>query len=309
MISPVQKMTAQAIVNIFETGAALGDYSNVTLMQGDTGHLTYGRSQTTLSSGNLYLLLKAYAADSGAKFATDFQPFLARVQARDISLDTDAAFCALLRQAGDDLVMHTVQDAFFDRVYWTPAATAAGGLGIASALGTCVVYDSTVHGSWAAMRDATTAAAGMPAGDEQHWITAYISIRRNWLATNDNALLHKTVYRMDALQQLVVAAKWDLALPLLVRGVTIDESVLSGAPVRVSAQVVEERLLMLTAPMLRGTDVADLQKALIANGAAGLAPDGIFGAATDAAVRAYQTANGLTADGIVGPATRAALGL
>lgn len=30
-------------------------------MPGDTGHLTYGRAQTTLASGNLYLLLKAPA--------------------------------------------------------------------------------------------------------------------------------------------------------------------------------------------------------------------------------------------------------
>jgi len=48
----------------------------------------------------------------------------------------------------------------------------------------------------------------------------------------------------------------------------------------------------------RGPDVADLQRAL-----GGLAVDGIFGPATERAVRAYQQANGLGVDGIVGPQT------
>src|SRR5262249_26614387 len=142
MISVTQKLTAQAIVNIFETSTALGDYGNVTLLAGDTGHLTYGRSQTTLASGNLFLLLKAYNAANGAAFAADFAPFLPRVQARDLSLDHDTAFRSLLHSAGSDPVMHMVQDLFFDRVYWAPAAAAATRVGIETALGSAVVYDS-----------------------------------------------------------------------------------------------------------------------------------------------------------------------
>ncbi|MBI4472716.1 MAG: hypothetical protein HY646_08615 [Acidobacteria bacterium] len=46
-ISDLQERTAQAIANIFETGRAHGDYGKVTLLAGDRGHLTYGRSQTT----------------------------------------------------------------------------------------------------------------------------------------------------------------------------------------------------------------------------------------------------------------------
>ncbi|MCX5852459.1 MAG: hypothetical protein NT072_10480 [Deltaproteobacteria bacterium] len=48
MISKIQKKTAQAIVNIFESGRPRGDYGCVTVMAGDTGHLTHGRNQTTL---------------------------------------------------------------------------------------------------------------------------------------------------------------------------------------------------------------------------------------------------------------------
>ncbi len=56
----------------------------------------------------------------------------------------------------------------------------------------------------------------------------------------------------------------------------------------------------------RGDDIVVLQHALTRLGYA-LRADGIFGAATETAVRRFQTDRGLTVDGIVGPATRKAL--
>ena len=53
----------------------------------------------------------------------------------------------------------------------------------------------------------------------------------------------------------------------------------------------------------QGEDVKAVQTAL------GIAADGDFGAATRAAVMAFQARNGLDADGIVGPLTRARLGI
>ena len=50
-LTALQQSAAQAVVNIFETGSIRGNYSDVTLLPGDSGQLTYGRSQTTLASG------------------------------------------------------------------------------------------------------------------------------------------------------------------------------------------------------------------------------------------------------------------
>jgi chitosanase len=311
MISTLQKQTAQAIVNIFETGRVLGDYGNVTLLAGDTGHLTYGRSQTTLTSGNLLLLLRAYIAAPGAAFAGTFAPFMSRVEATDLTLDTDMSFRNTLKEAGDDPVMHAVQDAFFDRVYWTPAANSAQAAGIVGGLGCCAVYDSTVHGSYGLIRDKTNAKVGRIGSgstDELTWVTNYIALRREWLATHANALLHKTVYRMDALQKIVDASNWDLSLPLTVRGALINEDILAGRNSRVSAAEDEPRLLRLTTPAMTGQDVTALQQALVHAGAV-MTVDGNFGTATDAALRGFQSSRGLVSDGIVGPATRTALGL
>jgi chitosanase len=83
MLTPTQKQTVQSIVNLFETGSALGNYGSVTVIAGDTGHLTFGRSQTTLASGNLLSLLQRYCDNVGAGFGARLKPWLSRFAAGD----------------------------------------------------------------------------------------------------------------------------------------------------------------------------------------------------------------------------------
>ncbi len=311
VLNDLQKRAAQAIVNIFETGKPLGEYGQVTLLPGDTGHLTYGRAQTTLASGNLYLLISAYCTAPGARMAADLQPYLDRLDARDTALDDDARLHDALREAGADSVMRTVQDAFFDRVYWAPTLKSAAYIEAQSALGTSIVYDSRIHGSWHRIRDRTNDRFG-PLRDvgETAWFRHYVDMRREWLAEHSNRILRRTTYRMDSFRDLMARDTWDLALPFTVRGFRIDEAVLTApveeGAVRAWAGDESERVLKLREPYMRGADVEKLQVRL---GAAGLAvaADGIFGPGTEAAVRAFQAREGLTADGIVGPATWGAL--
>ena len=310
MLTDVQRRTDEAIVNIFETGRALGNYGQVTLIKGDSGHLTYGRSQTTLASGNLFLLVKAYCNEPDGQFAAPLRSYLDRMANRDTTLDTDTTLRGLLREAGDDPVMRAVQDKFFDRVYWVPSANDSEAINISSALGTGVVYDSHIHGAWRLVRDKTIKKHGKPPKvKENAWIGFYVDVRRNWLATHPNPALHRTVYRMDAFKKLIDAKKWDLALPITVRGVLLNEDVLTAErPTRVSAHDESERTLQLQTPFMVGDDVEALQRALVKAGVA-VDVDGIYGHLTEAAVRRFQQKTGLTPDGILGPATRSALGL
>src|SRR5574338_947585 len=141
MLTYTQKKTAESIINIFETSEVLGNYGQVTVIPGDTGHLTFGRSQTTLRSGNLYTLLKRYCDNGGARFRTRLEPYLPRFEERDIELDKDVKLHNLLRATADDIVMRDTQDQFFDQEYWQPAAAAAEQEGLLSPLGVAVVYD------------------------------------------------------------------------------------------------------------------------------------------------------------------------
>ena len=81
MLTHTQKKAAESIVNLFETSEVLGDYSKVTLIAGDTGHLTFGRSQTTLGSGNLYELMRRYCDNGGALFGARLTHWLPRLEA------------------------------------------------------------------------------------------------------------------------------------------------------------------------------------------------------------------------------------
>lgn len=306
-----QKKTAQAIVNIFETGKPVGDYGNVTLMAGDSGHLTYGRSQTTLASGNLFLLVKDYCGAAGAALAGELAPYLDRLERADLSLDHDANLKSALRRAGEDPVMHAVQDRFFDRVYFAPSQAACEALGVATALGAAVVYDSHIHGSWGRMRDRANEQIGACATvGEKAWIEGYAKVRRSWLLNHSNTLLRRTVYRMDAFIRLIGEKNWDLDLPLYVRGIRIDEDTIDGArPARVTAtDAPPPRLLSQKNPAMTGPDVKALQEALIAAGAA-ISADGVFGPNTHRAVCDFQRSKGLVVDGIVGPTTRTYLGM
>ncbi len=310
MLTELQKQTAKAVVNIFETGRAQGDYGRVTLLVGDSGHLTYGMAQTTLGSGNLYLLIKAYCAAQGAAYAGALKPYLQRLADIDLRLDNDMTFRGLLKDAGADPVMRETQDNFFDRVFWRPSAEAAARLGLVEPLSTAVVYDSTIHGSWAAMRDRTLAKMGQPsAAGERAWVAAYVKERRNWLATHPNTLLGKTVYRMDTFETLIGTKNWQLALPMTVRGVRIDQTVFDyRPPVPVSAVDAATRNLRLTTPCMTGADVRALEEALVKEGYA-INVDGVFDAGLEGALKSFQKEYGLVADGIAGSATRMILGL
>ncbi len=311
MIQEIKKKAAQAIVNIFETGTPYGDYSRVTLLAGDTGHLTYGRSQTTLASGNLYLLIRAYCRNENSEFGEELSGYLERLENRDFSLDNNTNFKRLLRDAGHDPVMKETQDEFFDRVYWNPAVRSAINSGIRSELGTSVVYDSFVHGSWLRIKKRTDEKFGSATDIGEHnWIAKYIAERYDWLKNHSNQLLRKTVYRMKSFGQIMATGNWSLELPFVVRGVMIDKAMLmyTPSPRALSSEDESPRLLKLRAPYLKGHDVSALQEALAQKGIE-VDTDGIFGPETKTAVIEFQKQAGLEPDGIVGPATRAELEL
>jgi chitosanase len=217
-MTPIQKKAAQAIVNVYETDSVRGRYGMVTLIKGDRGGLTYGRSQTTRASGNLYTLVQQYCDAPGAKYAAALRPYLPRLKRKDATLDYDTGIKLALRQAGEDPVMRSVQDTFFDGTYWAEALRQADKLGIRTALGIAVVYDSTVHGSLARIAQRTTKAVGtVAAAGEQAWITMYLKLRKTWLLSCKMPLPN-TVYRQDGFRALIAAGKWNLALPFTVRG-------------------------------------------------------------------------------------------
>ena len=301
-LTPTQAATARAIVNIFETGSVLGDYGRVTLLPGDSGRLTYGRSQTTLGSGNLAELLRRYCSNAGARFGARLRPVLPLRLQKSASLDNDAALHNLLRACADDRVMRETQDAFFDEAFWQPALRAAKKLGLSLPLSVAVVYDGHIHGSWVPLRKATVDTAGTPEqAGERAWIAAYVRLRRDWLANNGNPILRNTVYRMSSFQRLIDQGFWGLPLPLVVREREISYATLNATPKGCyDGPQPGTRQLALTDPLPRGLDVRLVQLALSDRGMDVLA-DGVFGRTSAQRVAEYQIAHGLSATGVADP--------
>lgn len=301
-MNDLQKATSAAIVNVFESGRVRGDYGAITVLKGDSGHLSYGRSQTTLGSGSLFRLLQRYCQVSSAKFATQLAPFLPRFEQKDLSLDTDKDVRALLQQAGrEDPVMREMQDQFFNENYLGPACRHAEEVGITSALGQTVVYDSHIQGGWGRIK---ARVGPLTARGENDWVKTYVAARKAWLQSLAPPL-PSTVYRMDAFSTLIDGGKWDLPLPIAVHGVEISAASLAGDVPPASAT--GKRTLRLATPYLRGDDVKALQLALANNGLANSA-DGIYGPFTDALVRNWQGSKTIQEDG-AGPKTLQSLGL
>jgi chitosanase len=298
-LTDTQARTAMAIVNLFETGQVLGDYGQVTVLAGDPGRLTYGRSQTTLASGKLAELLQIYTGNPGARFAARLRPRLPEFERADAVLDSDTKLHNLLRACADDPVMRETQDRFFDTGFWRPALRAANKLGLQTPLAVAVVYDSHVHGSWTRLRDRTLEAVGTVAqAGEPAWVAAYVAQRRNWLATHSISILRNTVYRMDAFQRLIDLGQWGLALPLVVRGAEISMAALNATPPGCyDGPAPGSRALALAQPLARGLDVRLLQLALSDLGAE-IKADGVFGGASARCVKEVQIARGLPVTGV-----------
>ena len=309
MLTSTQKQTAEAIINLFETSEVLGDYSKVTLIEGDSGHLTYGRSQTTLGSGNLHILIDQYCARHDARFRDRLHHYLPRIAERDLSLDRDWQLHNLLRASADDPVMRDTQDAFFDEHYWQRAAAVAEGAGITSPLGMAVVYDSFIHGSWERIHSRTCESLGGEAHNigEKSWITEYVRIRRSWLAGHSRHDLRATTYRMDTFLCLIELGLWALELPMVVRGKEISSVTLNMTPPNCfDGPVPGSRVIALETPLQKGLDVRLLQIA-ISDAAIEINADGIFGPASARCLREYQKHNNSPQTGVAGQELLAAL--
>jgi len=297
-LTATQTRSIQGIVNLFETGHVIGEYGQVTVIPGDTGHLTFGRSQTTLSSGNLHLLLQRYCGNAGARFGRRLAQALPAAAAKDVALDHDLRLHNVLRATADDPVMRDIQDVFFDERYFRPAMKAADRMGITEPLGKAVVYDSFVHGSWDLVRrkvDGTPSTRG-----QRPWVTDYVAARREWLATHQRRDLRATVYRMETFSRLVELGSWGLELPLVVRGAEISTTTLSGAPPGTyDGPQPGTRVLVFetSAPLMRGLDVRLVQLALSERGA-NIRADGVFGRVSGEHVAAHQRAVGQPVSGV-----------
>ena len=230
-ITQQQKTKILQVVNVFETGTIEGDYANISIYaDGPTVNgakvkqITYGRSQTT-EFGNLKALLQQYVATPGALYAATIQPYINSV-GKHPSLHTNAAFKKALKDAGKlDPIMLTVQDSFFDQLYYQPAITWFTGMKFTTALSLLVIYDSFIHsgGILSFLRERFTEEVPKNGGDEKKWIKQYVNVRHEWLANHSNTILRNTIYRTECFKDAIAKSNWDLVKTLKANGTDVPK--------------------------------------------------------------------------------------
>ncbi len=230
-ISKSQKHAIDCILSIFETGKVptAASYSTCTILRDGAG-ISYGKHQATDNAGSLDKIVQKYIA-AGGVHADKLKAYLPQLAANETAKLNPSAppdwaknLVSLLKEAGADPKMQAAQDEVFDENYWNPAVTHAKAIGLTTALGYAVVYDTCIHsgpGRVATHRAAFPQKSPANGGDEKEWVRAYVGARKAWLAGSSNALVQRTVYRMETFEGLMAVGNWSLATPFTVRGVKI----------------------------------------------------------------------------------------
>ena len=225
------KAACLAIVSVFETSCPFGDFAAYAVLDDGAG-VSYGISQFTHRSGSLWKVLDSYLTGGGVvgrKVFQDALPLLRRTDPAAIdALAASRTFAKALKAAAITREMRTAQILAADGLYFQPALDACDSLGLRLPLSLAVVYDSTVHGSWAKVRRLVKLATPFEGGNEKAWVTAYVRKRHAWLSASPR--LAATAYRTKFFLDLIALGHWELELPLRVRGVLLTRSLLNSAP-------------------------------------------------------------------------------
>jgi chitosanase len=208
MIDELSIRKIKNVLNIAEQGTHDIPYSKVEVMNDGPSE----KAQITLSvgftqfGGNLGKVIAEYVK-RGGKY-----PELANYKLSDSALPQNKGFKGLLKSAGSDPIMQSVQDELFEKLYIQPGIQWAESEGFTFPLSYLVVCDSFLHsGSILAFLrkrfDEMTPAHG---GTEKIWVNQYTDVRHDWLAYHKNKLLRRTIYRTKYYKQLLAAGDWGL---------------------------------------------------------------------------------------------------
>jgi chitosanase len=228
-----QKTRAARLISLFENGTPEIQYGYVEAL-GDGRGYTAGRGLTT-ATGDVLDAVNLYTARVPNNQLSRFIPRLAELAA-DQSDDTAGldGFAPAWSASAADPIFRAVQDAINDRNSYEPAMALAARLGVRSALGCVIVYDTVfMHGlgadgepdgALALVDQARARAGGLPADGvpEKTWLDHFLAVRRADLQYAHDpatrAVWAQAVDRVDILATIASSGNYDFVGPLGITG-------------------------------------------------------------------------------------------
>ena len=245
------KLKALAIVHVFETSRAFGDYAACVVLNDGAG-VSYGINQFTHRSGSLGAVVEKYLG-AGGQIGRDIfisaLPILRKNSVPAINrLAADAQFKRALRLAAVTREMKHSQESVAFARYLRPALQICESRGFVLPLSLAVVYDSVTHGSWERIAgrvgggasrslfgsperpslSARQAAEPEDTGrlSEKAWITEYVRKRHAWLTSVGR--LRMTNYRTKFFLDQIATGNWQMRLPINVHGLRLTDAMFSA---------------------------------------------------------------------------------
>jgi chitosanase len=224
--SEKDKLKALAIVHIFETSKAFGDYGACVVLNDGAG-VSYGINQFTHRSGSLLEVITAYFRNGGTVGRVAIEEALPLLKQKGPGaigeLAGNTRFKKALKAAALTSEMRAAQHEIAERRYLRPAVEAAEGSGFVLPLSLAVIYDSINHGSYARIRDRVKISKknySTAVEFEKAWIYSYVKNRDAWLESVPR--LAVTDYRTDFFLAQIARGNWMLELPVNVHGLKLE---------------------------------------------------------------------------------------
>jgi chitosanase len=212
-----QKRRAMQITSVFENGTPEFEYAYVVNLDDGRGY-TSGRVGFTTGTGDAYDVIRRYTERVPNN---PLAKYLSRVKELRDAESGDVSglegYPQAWAQAAEDPIFQEIQDEIVDEVYYQPAMEEADRLGVKSAIGRTIFFDTIIqHGGGttpdsfgALIRRTQDAMQGTPASgvDEMLWLKQFLDVRRADLAHAANEETRvawaESVGRVDALRTLL----------------------------------------------------------------------------------------------------------
>ena len=234
-----QRRRAEQLTSLFENDSLDLRYEYIEDI-GDGRGFTAGRAGFTTATGDLVEVVERYRNLRQVNVLVTFIPELKRVAAAQ-SRDTSglAGLPTAWTEAANDPLFRRAQDQEVETVYFQPAMAAADALGLRTALGRAVLYDTIIqHGNGGdpdglsqlvLEAKASSGDPGRGDAEERAWVKVFVGIRRAHLAhaadPATRAVWALSVTRCDVFLQLIDEMNFALDGPIRVHSGGYQETI------------------------------------------------------------------------------------
>lgn len=226
-----QKRRAEALTSVFENGTPTINYAAIEQLDDGRGY-TAGRAGFTTATGDAFLVVKRYTERVPQNPLAKYLPTLERLaESESNNVSELEGFAAAWREAAHDARFRAAQDAINDELYFEPAMDMAKSLGVATALGQAILYDTIIQHGGGTDADGLSAlvartknrVGGTPKTGiaESQWLSAFLDVRAQDLLHPANTATQEvwavSVSRVRVFEKLLRDNNLALRGPIVIR--------------------------------------------------------------------------------------------